>query len=64
MTSNVLYRPTGMPEAASVGLNQAGEFVLYIRAEEVAVTPKTFTLKADGYPEVTVTIVVAAPVSD
>lgn len=51
-------------EAASVGLDQAGEFVLYIRTEEVVETPKTFTLKADGYAEVTVTIVVAAPAAD
>ena len=51
-------------EAASVGLDQAGEFVLYIRTEEVAETPKTFTLKADGYPEITVTIVVAAPAAE
>lgn len=43
-------------EAASVGLNQAGEFVLYIRAEEVAVTPKVITLKADGFPEIPITI--------
>ncbi len=51
-------------EAASVGLDQAGEFVLYIRAEEVAETPKTFTLKADGYPEITVTIIVTAPADE
>lgn len=38
-----------------------GSFVLYIRAEEVVETPKTFTLKADGYPEVTISIHVAAP---
>ena len=36
-------------EAATVGLNQAGEFVLYIRAEEVAVTPKVIKLKADAF---------------
>ena len=47
-------------EAVSVGLNQAGEFVLYIRADEVVDTPKTITLKADGYPEVTITIKVQA----
>ena len=51
-------------EAASVGLDQAGEFVLYIRAEEVAVTPKTITLNADGYPEVSLSITVSAPVTD
>ena len=51
-------------EAASVGLDQPGEFVLYIRAEEVAETPKTITLKADGYPEVTLDITVTAPATD
>ena len=51
-------------EAASVGLDQAGEFVLYIRAEEVADTPKVITLKADGYPEVSLTITVTAPAAE
>lgn len=48
-------------EAASVGLDQPGEFVLYIRAEEVADTPRTITLKADGYGETTITIRVVEP---
>ena len=48
-------------EAVSVGLDQPGEFVLYIRTDEVVDTPKTITLMADGYGEVTLTIVVAAP---
>lgn len=47
-------------EAVSVGLDQPGEFVLYIRADEVANEPKTITLKADGYGEVSLTIVIAA----
>jgi hypothetical protein len=51
-------------EAVSVGLDQAGEFVLYIRAEEVADTPKVITLKADGYPEVSLTITVTAPAAE
>ena len=51
-------------EAVSVGLDQPGEFVLYVRAEELAVTPKTITLQADGYGEVTVSITVAAPATD
>ncbi len=34
----------------------AGSFVLYIRAEEVAVTPKVFTLSSDGYADARVTI--------
>ena len=49
---------------ASVGLDHPGEFVLYIRADEVVDTPKAITLKADGYPEVTMTITVAEPVSE
>ena len=48
-------------EAVSVGLDQPGEFVLYIRADEVVDTPKTITLKADGYDEIVITIAVAAP---
>ena len=51
-------------EAVSVGLDQPGEFVLYVHAEELAVTPKTITLQADGYGEVTVSITVAAPAAD
>ena len=50
-------------EAVSVGLDQPGEFVLYIRADEVVDTPKAITLKADGYPEVAITICVVAPTS-
>lgn len=51
-------------EAVSVGLDQAGEFILYIRAEEVAETPKVITLKADGYAEVSPSIVIAAPAEE
>jgi len=51
-------------EAASVGLNQDGEFVLYIKADEVKESPKTITLDADGYAEVAVTISIAAPVTE
>ena len=51
-------------EAVSVGLDQAGEFVLYIRADEVVSTPKTITLQADGYGEQTLTITVVAPSAD
>ena len=51
-------------EAASVGLDQAGEFVLYIRAEEVAGTPKVIMLKADGYPEVSLNITVTGPMAE
>ncbi len=48
-------------EAASVGLDQAGEFVLYIRADELVETPKTITLKADGYAELKLNITVNVP---
>ena len=48
-------------EAVSVGLDQPGEFVLYIRTEEVADTPKAITLKADGYGETSITIRVVEP---
>ena len=51
-------------EAVSVGLDQAGEFVLYIRAEEVAETPTAITLKAEGYPEAVLTITVATPAAE
>ena len=51
-------------EAASVGLDNDGEFILYIRADEVADTPKTITLDADGYAEVSLTINVEAPAGE
>ena len=51
-------------EAVSVGLDQPGEFVLYIRADEVVDTPKAITLKADGYPEVALTITITTPAVD
>ena len=51
-------------EAVSVGLDQPGEFVLYIKAEVVSETPVRFTLDADGYDEVTVTVNVVDTPSD
>lgn len=45
-------------EAASVGLDQAGEFVLYIKTEVVAEEGKAFTLSADGYGETEISIVI------
>ena len=51
-------------EAVSVGLDQPGEFVLYVRAEEIAETPKTITLKSDGYSEISISIALAAQESD
>lgn len=38
-----------------------GSFVLYIKTEEVAETPKTVTLSADGYGETSLTIQVVVP---
>lgn len=46
-------------EAQLVGLDQAGEFVLYVRADELVTTPKTITLKGDGFEEVTISITVS-----
>lgn len=48
-------------KAASVGLNQPGEFLLYIRAEEIAEKPVIITLKADGYSEASITITLVTP---
>ena len=45
-------------EAISVGLDQPGEFILYVKADELAEEAKTITLKADGYPEIAISIVV------
>ena len=51
-------------EAVSVGLDQNGEFVLYVRAEELAENGKVITLNADGYAEIAISIVVVAPAAD
>ena len=51
-------------EAVSVGLDQNGEFVLYVRAEELAETAKVITLNADSYAEIAISIVVVAPAAD
>lgn len=48
-------------EAASVGLDQDGEFVLYVRAEELAETAKVITLGADGYAPIEINLVVVSP---
>ena len=52
---------TDANEAASVGLTNAGELILYVRAEELAENPKTITLKADGYAEISLSITVVEP---
>ena len=51
-------------KASAVGLNQPGEFLIYICAEEIAVKPKVITLKADGYSEMSLSITLVAPVSE
>ena len=48
-------------EAASVGLDNPGEFVLYVRAEELTKTPKKISLDADGYAAAEVVIRAIAP---
>ena len=48
-------------EAVSVGLDQPGEFVLYVKSEELVETPRIITLKADGYGETSITIRVVEP---
>lgn len=49
-------------EAATLGLT-AGQFVLYIKAEDedYLTGNKSFTLKADGYPEATYTMKIVEP---
>ena len=50
-------------EAATLGLNTSGDFVLYIKAEqtEYLTGEKYFTLKADGYAETTFTMKIVEP---
>ena len=50
-------------EADACGCN-TGAFVLYIKAEAVAEEGKQFTLKADGYTETTVSVVIVSPDTD
>lgn len=45
--------------ASVAGLNQEGEFLLYIPADEAAKKPKAITLKAESYPEITLSMVIA-----
>ena len=44
-------------DAASVGQG-AGKFILWIKAEVVAETPKTFTLGTQGKEDTTITVIV------
>ena len=50
-------------EAATLGLNTPGDFVLYIKAEqaEYLTGEKYFTLNADGYAETTFTMKIVEP---
>ena len=50
-------------EAATLGLNTPGDFVLYIKAEQAGYLTgeKHFTLKADGYAETTFTMKIVEP---
>lgn len=48
-------------EAASVGLDQAGEFVLYVRSDELCTVPKAIRLGAEGYPDAVLSIIVEQP---
>ena len=50
-------------EAATCG-GSAGEIVMWIKADEVAVTPKRFTLWAPGYAVSEFTVVIAEPVQE
>lgn len=47
-------------EAASVGCSE-GSFVLYIKAEDIAVAPRVFSLSKGGYKTESVTIKVTKP---
>ena len=51
-------------EAVSVGLNQDGEFVLYIKTEVVAEKGSFFTLDADGFALTRFDIKVVVPSSE
>ena len=44
-------------DAIATGCSE-GSFVLYIKAEVVAATPKSFTLSSDGYTDKTITLTV------
>lgn len=48
-------------EATGVGLDQPGEFVLWVKADEVINTPTVITLDADGYAQAKLTITVTMP---
>ena len=50
-------------EATNIGLDQPGEFVLWVKADEVVDTPKVIKLDADGYKETELTITVVIPES-
>lgn len=45
-------------DASATGCSNKS-FVLYIKAEDVVVTPKTFTLSTEGKDDITITIKIA-----
>ncbi len=47
-------------EAAAVG-GQAGDIVMWLKCDEIVSTPKSFTLRAPGYPEASFTVVINEP---
>lgn len=51
-------------EAVATGLDQPGEFILWLKADEAVVTPKTFKVDADGYAETEITVRVVKPEAD
>jgi len=59
-TASVTLGDDDVNEASSVGLN-AGEFVLYIKAEKISAQGGRFTLKADGYAETEFTMRITEP---
>lgn len=59
-TASVTLGDDDVSEASSVGLS-AGEFVLYIKAEKIAVQGGAFTLKADGYAKTEFTMRITEP---
>ena len=71
LSSLTLMKYNGYPaadadvnEAVATGLDQPGEFILWLKADEAVVTPKTFKVDADGYAETEITVRVVKPEAD
>ena len=54
------FEESDIADAQATGCAE-GSFVLYIKAEEVAVSPKEFTLDSDGYAPKKITILIVEP---